>query len=366
MSHFPSSPRCTVLSVVAAFAVGIVSVVGLESGRDDTFRGTLHVVTHAIRCDRAARIGAVTVSLGDRLQPDHPVAVLVDESLPLRIATVRSELSECNAELDAATARAELELKWRLRELDQEMHEVRLQSAAELHRQFTLEFRETMWNDFIDELDQDGNGSVSDGVRFTPISFDNRVPGVPRMRAMVAAEAARHTAEVHEARAAMCDVRIAELEELKTEITGPILSASGVDELRQRRNRIATRLSELEGRSAETTLVAATYGRVSRILCRTGTAVVASQTILETADYHQVHVDAYVPSQRIEDFPVDREVTLQFTEDRTRRGRVKSVALAAIEGSAETSAMIVVRIEPAGKLWPELPVGSTVLVRRAD
>ena len=76
-----------------------------------------------------------------------------------------------------------------------------------------------------------------------------------------------------------------------------------------------------------------------------------------------------VPSSQITEFTVGRELDLMFPGKQERTGKVLSVAPQAephdIVTSTAGDAMVIVRVEQSGKLWPEVPLGSHVKVRLA-
>ena len=72
------------------------------------------------------------------------------------------------------------------------------------------------------------------------------------------------------------------------------------------------------------------------------------------------YVTAYLPTRRVYELRLGQEVELQFPGNQEFRGQVVDIPLVAdvIGHTGDTQAAV--RIEPVGRLWPYVPVGSQI------
>jgi len=90
--------------------------------------------------------------------------------------------------------------------------------------------------------------------------------------------------------------------------------------------------------------------------------VAAGEALVMILDRDRPFVEVEVPSQQVKRIKVGQTVRLEFAgEERT--GRVDAIAPQAQRRDQSSDSWITVRITPAGKLWPEVPIGSAVSVR---
>jgi multidrug resistance efflux pump len=98
-----------------------------------------------------------------------------------------------------------------------------------------------------------------------------------------------------------------------------------------------------------------------------GDRVTAWEPIVQVLDEEQPYLLLQIPSPRIADFAPGTEVELRFPGGRKGKGRVEDIPPQASPLSGEgstTETTITAHVDPVGALWPEIPFGSVVEVRR--
>ena len=99
-----------------------------------------------------------------------------------------------------------------------------------------------------------------------------------------------------------------------------------------------------------------------------GDHVAAFEPIVQLLDEEQPYLVVQIPSSRISDFSPGTLVDLKFPGRKAGKGRVVEIPpqTSAIpeEGATGPETKIAVHVDPVGTLWPNLPFGSIVNVRR--
>ena len=161
----------------------------------------------------------------------------------------------------------------------------------------------------------------------------------------------------------MCDQRLAELRQLSARLPYKVKQAAGLERARNTLQAAEQELTRLEMQPQRVTLSAPAYGVVGVFRQAVGSSVVRGETIVELLDLDRPFLIAKVPSAQLHRFAQGTEVTLQFPGDVKRSGRVTSIPPQTnTEFTSPDDVPIAVRIDPTGKLWPRVPVGSAVEV----
>jgi hypothetical protein len=99
-----------------------------------------------------------------------------------------------------------------------------------------------------------------------------------------------------------------------------------------------------------------------------GDHVAAYEPIVQLLDEEQPYLLLQIPSRQISDFPPGTLVSLKFPNGAVGKGRVVEIPPQTTEipgnGTAGSETKIAAHIDPVGMLWPNIPFGSVVEVRR--
>ena len=349
----------TLLIVALALAAGLGTVHWLESGGRETWSGYLQAQTTPAVAPAPVRVREIVATEGELIDRGDVLAVLIDEELEQETAAWQASVSDLQNRLDEARARAHVELAWRIKELDSELHAARLDSARFLQAEFDSRMRVQAWRDYL-------SGGLIAG-RLAHHEFigvllkDGRLTEEGRLRGLLGEEAARNALEVATTQLQLCDQRLAELERLKQQLPESLARAAGVDRLQAELAEATAKLNELQARSAETTLRAPEYGKVGVYRKAAGDQVAAGETVVEILDQERRCVAVQVPSRKLPIVKAGTAVELRFPGGEARTGIVQAIPPQAT-ATREDDAVVALRIDPTEKLWPEAPAGSSVEV----
>ena len=112
-------------------------------------------------------------------------------------------------------------------------------------------------------------------------------------------------------------------------------------------------------------MTAGAHGTVGLHLKQPGDRVVNGEEIVELYDRERQHIDLPVPSRVIDRYPVGTLVRLRFSGSIRCRGRVSIVpphTAQDVETPAGDDPLVRLPLEPIGRLWPDVPIGSSVEV----
>lgn len=372
--HTPASPVRIVLAVIVALGGGVFLTRWLDNSGRQQYSGYTQAEKSIITADANARIQRWFVKPGDHLSPNQPLVVLNDESIAEQRAAKLREIESFAAEVAQAQARAEVELAWRQKELDTEIFQTKLRSAGFLKEQLTHQMENLAWQEFVDQWDG-RPGSITPEDIFQSVTYERLQPAdESRVRAMLRQDAARNALEVNAAQLDICDARLNELKEVRNELSERIRVSLGIDVAEANLQRARRELQEIEAKQTPTTLSATAYGTVGTIYKQAGETVAAGDAIIELFDNDRRFITVDIPTESLKQIAVGDEVQLAFAGESKRVGQIALIPPQAqrcrtpVETGETNSddAVVTVRIEPAGKLWPDIPVGARVEVILGD
>jgi hypothetical protein len=173
-------------------------------------------------------------------------------------------------------------------------------------------------------------------------------------------EAATNATEVCAAQVELCDEQIGWLEELKEALPERVRRSLGVDTIELRLETARDERTNLEDVESLSTITSSAIGRAGVFFKRAGDYVAVGEPIVEVLDDSQRFVVLDVPSERIADFTIGRELALTFPGGVSRSGRVVRVAPQAVHDQQNAGAVVRVHVEQAGVVWPSVPIGARV------
>jgi multidrug resistance efflux pump len=127
-------------------------------------------------------------------------------------------------------------------------------------------------------------------------------------------------------------------------------------------------LALLEREQSKLTVRALGNGRLGLFLKQVGERVTAQEPLVQLFDEERPFLLVQIPSERIADFTPGTELELVFPGHRIGWGRVGEIPPQTSQATGANGALgttlVDVHVMPLGGLWPELPFGSQVVVRR--
>jgi multidrug resistance efflux pump len=356
----PSSalPHRILLPVLLALGAGAAAAFWLEHVQYEQFPAFLQARLRTVAPVRDGEIAEILVAPGALVTAGKPLVRLKDAQFDRRFEGKKREVESLEIEVAQSEARLEVELEWRRKDILERIFEAKLKLGEAQRRERQPPFgsewlRGNDWGTTGSELVEPRRRG--DQGRFVdPISLaggeDPSAGGVP----------------ISEAE--LCKRYVQELERLDRELPGKISRSMGVDLARSRLAHARAELAELESQKGELTLVAETSGLVGVFQKQAGDHVAAHETIVQILDEEQPYLLLQIPSPRISDFAPGTVVDLLFPGGRKGKGRVEEIPpqtspIPGERGSAGET-IVTAHVEPVGALWPDLPFGSMVEVRR--
>ena len=122
-------------------------------------------------------------------------------------------------------------------------------------------------------------------------------------------------------------------------------------------------LAILEAQSKELTMVSPTYGTIGDVHRQSGETVSSGGILVEILDDSLPFVIAQLPSGTASRMHKGCKITVVFPMDQHRIGIVSSIPPQTTAFAGASESVVAVKIEPAGKLWPKVAIGSSVRVK---
>ncbi|WP_339730221.1 HlyD family efflux transporter periplasmic adaptor subunit [uncultured Gimesia sp.] len=347
------------LILMAALIGGIGCAQWVRGIRIDTYVGSMQAPKTIITAKNDAVIQDIHVDEGQTVSSGEIIVTLFDQSLNKNWKTKQQELVALEAELKQSKAKSEVELALRNKEIESEVFNAKLKSSQYLKEQYIHQITNLAWQDFIQDYNSiSSNGS--DEEVFRSLVYESRLPDENRITAMLRQESARNSAEVFAARVKLCEEQMAELKSIQKKLPKQIRLAMGVEVIMNRLDQVKSELKQLESQREGLQLKAGRYGMVGNFEHEIGDPIQKGAPIVELFDKEHPYLIVEVPSRKISLFDVGTEVKIAFSGNTKGKGIVRKISEQAIQKPGLSETMILVSVEPAGRLWPDLPIGTTV------
>lgn len=348
-----------------AMAAGTGLAMLLANREPDRFPGRIEARTAFVNAGHAGILAELLVNEGDRVNLDQPLAKLTDPDLESQISDTAAQTAVHEKERAQAEAAAEVELAWRIKELDNDIVATELRSADYLKEKFDWELERSMWADVLSSSET--AMFDDDTPAFQTLILKSRVPGEQRMNAMLKHETADNAVAVSGVQVEICQEALARLRKTKEQLPERVRRQCGVEVAQQRVEQSQAALARLEARRNELVVTSTAVGAVGLFRARPGDHLQPGQPIVEILDDAQRWVVAAVPSSRAPEFAPQRIVRLTFPGGLVRTGTVVSVPPQTDRsGGNERDPLLSVRIEQSGAAWPSVPLGSRIDVQLSE
>lgn len=362
-----ASRRLAILCLTA-LAAGIGLATWLEIRGAASYAGQLQARTTSVTAGRGARIASLSVTPGQRVVPGEKLFELADDRLMGQITAKKRELVELEADVQRVKATADVELEWRRRELQSEAFQTQLKAAAMTQEKLSKQVEMLAWQEHLTNrnAELDASGSLAEvGSPFRSIILNTHVMDERRLQALLKEDAAAGAAESLATQLTLCEQQLERLKKLGEELPGKIRLSAGVELAETRLARVREELSSLEQQRESLTIVSTSHGVVGAVHREAGDLVEPGETIVELFDDDRRHLTASIPSSEVARLLPGTKLTLIFPAGYKRIGLVAAIPPQAMgdRGEPADDSQVAVRIEPAGKLWPKIPIGSRIKVQ---
>lgn len=364
----PASARRFAALCLAALAMGIGVATWFEVRGAVSYAGRLEARTTTVSAGLAGKVVSLNVVAGQRVVPGEKLFELADDRLASEIVSKKRELLELESELQRVQATADVELEWRRRDLQSEAFQTQLKAAAVTQERLSRQVEQLAWQEQLTGRPGDWNVRpllVASTATFGSVILDGHGRDERHIHAMLKEDAAASASEALAAQLALCEQRLERLKKLDDELTGKVRLSVGVELAATRLKRVKDELSSLEQQCDSLTRTCPSHGVVGAVHREPGSLVAAGDAVVELFDDDRRHLVASIPSSAVAKLKPGTKLTLIFPARAKRIGLVATIPPQAmrIEGEQDEDSQVAVKIEPAGKLWPKVPIGSRVKVQ---
>lgn len=360
--------RLLPLAVVALFA-GLGATVLLARAGEVRLIGFLRAEQSVVYAPRSGRVEAVQARSGEAIKPRQALIQLADESLDREISVKSREVTSLQAALEQCRAKAEVQMSLQRKSVDEELLRTRLEAAKFLREHYAANIEHVSLRNLAKGPSTARWLAATPDLLSQPERIFDSLPTEPivtpdemRFSAVMRQELARNLAEVNKVQSELCDQHIAKLETLRESLPDMIRKAAGVDVAEAKLAQATEQLEALNKQKLAMSVTSPGHGIVGSYSKHVADPVGVGEALVTIHDRERPFVEVDVPSREVIKLQVGQTLRLDFAgEDRT--GRVAFICPQAHNRNGDADSWITVRVHPAGKLWPEVAIGSAIGVR---
>jgi len=376
MPHSPNQPHAVSSKLRLFIVVAIAGVAGVyatsifREKEATTYAGYLAAETSVIVADRHAEIQQLHVSEGEEVEPQKLIATLIDLEHSQQVLKLAAALQQNRLQIERAEAQVDIELTWRTRAIETDLHQTQIESAGFFKKQLDLKMEKLVLNKRLPQMRSQNKVRQS---AFTPLLQEVPKTEKERLNLLLQKEANQNAAEVTEVQLDICEQRIKRLNSLLEKLPAQVERSHNLLSLKSESAKLQKELKQMQRyENTEGVKVrSSAYGTIGIIHKSVGEKVTTGEPLAMLLDQQQRYLIVHVPSTEIDRFTSDKKerakLTLTFSGGMTRTGIVHSIppqAEKVREGNNAASLQVVkVRVTPIGKPWPQLPIGSQVDVQ---
>ena len=368
----PNSGLCVLrllpLAAVALFA-GLGATVLLARAGEVRLIGFLRAEQSIVYAPHSGRVETVQARSGEAVKPRQSLIQLTDESLNREISAKSREVTSLQAALEQCRAKAEVQMSLQRKSVDEELLRTRLEAAKFLREHYAANFEHVSLRNLAKGSSTGRWLAASPDFLSQPERIFNSIPAEPivtpdemRFSAVMRQELARNLAEVNKVQSELCDQHIAKLETLRESLPEMIRKAAGVDVAEARLAQVTEQLEALNKQKAGMSVTSPGHGIVGAYSKHVADPVGVGEALVTIHDRERPFVEVDVPSREVIKLHVGQTLRLDFAGVE-RTGRVAFICPQAHNRNGDADSWITVRVSPAGKLWPDVAIGSAVAVR---
>lgn len=366
---FGGSLQSLVLLCAVALAAGWGVSHWIEASGSASYVGLVQTRTTTVVAEHPGRMASVKVATGQRVTPGEILFELSDARLSELISAKQRELMELEAEVQRVKATADVELEWRRRDLQNEVFQTQLKAASINQEKLSRQVEQLAWQD---QLKSRENGFdqktslVTATSPFHPVIVNSNAVDERRLQAMLKEDAAAGAVESLSHQLNLCEQQLNRLKKLDEELPSKIRLSIGVDLAEARLKRAREELASYDKQRESLTVYSPSHGTIGGVHRETDDLVKPGDIIVELFDDDRHYLTASIPSSIVAKLEVGSKVKLVFPAGHRRIGLVAAIpprAMPERAGDSSNDSLVAVKIEPAGRLWPKIPIGSRVRVQ---
>jgi len=391
--HLPASVIRTVSLLGCALLVGCMVVYWMSLRTNPSLRGVLSADITSLRVPAESRLLESFVEAGDEIFSGDKLITLEKTEHVAMIRLQEERVRELERQLRQAEAQAALDLAWRSRELDRELSDVRTRAhliqevkrtaAEDSHGSASVSSESpsepskgiaaqtVSQSQFYEEPEtsQSPNSMVFISGASGKSSIDVARPAAPLQIAPVAPQPKPQKVVLASepkpdamlsVEAKNVEQRLQRLEELRSLLPKQVRTAAGVESVRLQYEEANQRLTEMNTLSREVAVLCPSHGKVGQVRYQPGDNMSTGEIMLKILHTDRRYVLLHVPTRRVNEIQPGTVVELVFPGDGHYRGKVSNLPMLAESSPPGGTSLVTVRVEPVGRLWPEIPIGSQI------
>ena len=384
-SSLPASALRTVTLLACALLIGFFTIYVLGQRRNQALTGVLSADITSICVPAPSRLTAVHVKPGQEVFSGQPLLTLEKLEHLAVLDSQEQNLRKLSMELKRAEAQAKIELEWRTGDVDRNLWDIGLQIAerqngVQRSQQLARHSRSSqrpnvavvssrqMLTHASRSAEAGGLLFFSGSGKFSPErtrpalqSVPVRVAEVPRDGVISDSPTSVYETEgTVDSQLMSLQSEEKRLSSVRASLPVTVSEAMGVTALKEQLDEASQRLETMKSISREVHVNAPVYGVVGQVRYRQGDDLPNGEVMLRILHTDRRYIIVHLPTRRVHEMQTGHEVLLVFPGREEFCGQVVDVPMLVESAEHSGDTMAAVRIEPIGRLWPMVPVGSQV------
>lgn len=380
IESLPASGSRTVTLLVCALLTGCFIVSWLNRQTHQPLPGTLAAEITSLRVPADSRLLATYVSAGDEVFTGETMLTL-EKSEHLEMLAQQAQLVQSlERELRKAESQASIELKWRNQEIEHQVSETRtraqlFQTLQPITTSMSATPTATSISSLMKTIAHSGRPERPGVDLANSLLFISGASGNSNLSSRTAQ---RKLAPVNETdtddmpqtpadnllhlEVQKVTARLQQLEQMRNQLPGQVRLAAGVESLRARYQQASSRLTRMQELSRETAVLCPGYGTIGRVRYRVGDRMAKGEVMLKIQHTDRRYLLVHAPADQLAELQPGLNVRVHFAEHDECQGVVANLPGVADKSVSNGRALTTVRIEPTGRCWPDVPIGSMAKV----
>ena len=378
-----SLPQLTARPIVSGRRLGVFLSLALLGGvaccwgvatlRYQSYRGYYQAVSVNVVAPQAGKVLAVQVRPGAIVEAGTPLVTLGDPEHARQKATKEQRLSELQTRLQQAQEELKVELTRRTTLLNDAIFQTKLRAAGYLRQEFSdrivhLASQQRVRVPTAPAPREETNSPLTPLLSRSPW---NEEPEGSLLEPLLYREAARNAVDAARTQVKLCDERLVLLQQDLAKLPEQLAAEL---EIATREAQVATAqqaLDEFLAQPPQSVQVTATcHGTVGMLRVVPGESLATQAEITTLFDEDRPSILLPVPAANLAELSSGTAVVVVFPGGQTRNGVIEALPPQAVtvpNGHSpvpSAAGVVALQVRPVGLVWPKLPFGAEVEVRR--
>lgn len=325
----------------------------------DRFPARLLATKEVIVAPSDGTIDEVKVKPGQLVTNNQELLIISKPRQQELLTAADQDIERLEMELCSAQAKAAVESQKLIEELDQQVFKLEDQIAVMGGDCYLERMRAKAWSENTNYFNALSSTEIPlSGLQ--PITKPLQTPREQIDSILQEAES-ENRAETLKARIELCQNRLKIIRDRKEQVVKQYESAVGVPGIEKRLTLAKAQRAELESKADNQTITATGYGLAGLVPHQANDKVKSGDVLIEVYDRDKEFVEADIPAHLAGTLKPGDTLQVHFPDNTVREGQVETIPPQTTR-SNKAESEITVKVLPTGKVWPYLPIGSTVQV----